>query len=89
MKRGFLTSGKAQGKQPAAAASRPKKTPEELERERDAVIMSRLTIDQAIEYEALREDLATEKQTVRCAFLASLRRCSVLIMIDRVRVVHS
>merc|ERR1711879_278123 len=47
-----------------AAAGRPKKTPEKLERERDAVIMSRLSIDQAIEYEALCEDIATEKQTV-------------------------
>lgn len=27
--------------------------------------MSRLSIDQAIEYEALREDIATEKQTLR------------------------
>lgn len=64
MKRGFLVSEKAPSQARPATAGRPKKTPEELERERDAVIMSRLSIDQAVEYEALREDIATEKQTV-------------------------
>ena len=83
MKRGFLVSEKAPSQARPATAGRPKKTPEELERERDAVIMSRLSIDQAIEYEALREDIATEKQTVRAHPVLRMHTLTVTVRVLR------
>lgn len=62
MKRGFLLS---QPGRPFSAHPRQTRSEEELQRERDALIMSRLSIDQAIEYESLREEITTDKEAVR------------------------